>query len=279
MVAFFLGRSDGSTESALAVAGVSTTAPVSTDFDSSADTDVADNDNPMLSAPAASSESAPIAEAEEASVAVDARPAPEVVDSPLVGVVPVTEPIPTPTTEPVATQNWLQLPAPQPGELPIPDLLPLDAYAETPPVVIGTLEIPRLGVIEELQQGMTLTAINRGPSHWPGTAAPGRQGNVVIAGHRTTHGAVFNGLDQLVAGDDVVFTTLDGAFTYAVREIEIVTPDALHIADQSEHAEATLFACHPKGSAAQRIVVRMDLTSAPIDAPFGADPLAGALSN
>jgi len=178
---------------------------------------------------------------------------------------------------PAEAVKWAALPFPQAGQLPMPDLLPLDAYAAADEIVIGTLEIPRLGVSEVLQQGMTLTAINRGPSHWPGTAAPGRQGNVVIAGHRTTHGAPFNGLDELVAGDELVFTTLDGVFTYSVRETEIVAPEALHIADQTEHAEATLFACHPKGSAAQRIVVRLDLEGAPTDAPADLDPLNGAI--
>jgi sortase A len=43
-------------------------------------------------------------------------------------------------------------------------------------------------------------------------------------------------------------------WTYLLTGIEIVGPDAMHIVDQSAEPTATLFACHPKGSAAQRIV-------------------------
>ena len=141
--------------------------------------------------------------------------------------------------------------------LPIPDPLPLDPYAPTAQVTIGQLEIPTIGLDQTLQQGMTLTAINRGPSHWPGTALPGEVGNTVIAGHRTTRGKPFRNLDQLVPGDLVYFTTETGRHTYEVTETEIVTPDALWISHQTQDKTATLFACHPPGSARERIVVRL----------------------
>ncbi len=286
--AFLFGRSsEPAPGTQLSVAGVTEVAEPATT--------PAGADDPTLTprSPSTPTPSTPTAEAgpaasisadtDRGAVAVAAAAAQDAADNPLADLAALAETAELdaatePADLPAEAQGWRPLPFPAPGELPIPDLLPLDAYADTPQVVIGTLEIPRLGVVEELQQGMTLTAINRGPSHWPGTAAPGRTGNVVIAGHRTTHGAPFNGLDKLVAGDEVIFTTLDGTFTYNVREIEIVTPDALHIADQSDRAEATLFACHPKGSAAKRIVARMDLTSAPIDAPVGLDPLNTALA-
>jgi sortase A len=88
---------------------------------------------------------------------------------------------------------------------------------------------------------------------------PGKLGNVVVAGHRTSHGKVFRSVDQLVPGDEVVLTTADGRFVYVVFETVIVQPDALYIIDQSAESTATLFACHPPGSTRQRIVVRMAL--------------------
>ena len=39
----------------------------------------------------------------------------------------------------------------------------------------------------------------------------------------------------------------------------IVQPEEVSIADQTNHYTATLFACHPPGSAAQRIVVDLQL--------------------
>lgn len=145
-------------------------------------------------------------------------------------------------------------------DLPVPGPLPLNAHEATPQVVLGRVDIPKLEVSQELQQGMTLTAINRGPSHWPGTPLPGEMGNVVVAGHRVTYLRSFNRLDELVAGDQVVFTMLDGGVhTYEVVTISIVGPEDLWIADQTYAHTATLFACHPKHSARQRIVASLRL--------------------
>jgi sortase A len=146
------------------------------------------------------------------------------------------------------------------GDLPVPQDSPADPYGATPAVVHGTLELPTIGVAEPLHEGVTLTAINRGPSHWPGTAMPGQLGNVVVAGHRTTYTQPFHDLDLLGPGDPLVFTMADGsAWTYELTSTEIVGPDAMHVVDQSPEHTATLFACHPKGSAAQRIVAHFRL--------------------
>ena len=147
---------------------------------------------------------------------------------------------------------------PTDGPLPVPEPLP-DPHAPTPEQPIGRITIPRLGLDHDLYEGMALTAINRGPSHWPGTALPGRLGNAVVAGHRTTHGQPFRHLDQLRPGDDVIFFNEAGFSTYEVTGVEVVGNDALYIADQTRAYTATLFACHPPGSAAQRIVAHLVL--------------------
>jgi LPXTG-site transpeptidase (sortase) family protein len=143
--------------------------------------------------------------------------------------------------------------------LPLPDPLPEDPYAATPQVVLGHLSIPKLGVEADLQEGVTLTAINRGPGHWPGTAGPGDLGNMVVAGHRTTYSKPFNRLDELATGDRVIFTTDHATFTYEVRGTIVVPAANIGIGAQSYAHTATLFACHPKGSAAQRIVTKLRL--------------------
>jgi sortase A len=147
-----------------------------------------------------------------------------------------------------------------PSTLPAPEAVPSDEYAPTPDMVHGTLALPTLGVEQSLHEGVTLTAIDRGPSHWPGTAMPGEVGNVVVAGHRVTHSRPFHDLDRLQPGDPLVFSLADGSrWTYELTGIEIVAPDAMHIVEQTPEPTATLFACHPKGSAAQRIVARFRL--------------------
>ncbi len=139
-------------------------------------------------------------------------------------------------------------------ELPQPEAPPSNAYAPTPEIRHGLLEIPKIGVSQTLFEGVTLTAINRGPSHWPGSAMPGEVGNAVIAGHRTTYSKPFWALNELVAGDELIFTIGDERIIYLLDRIEIVNPSDIHIIDQTHERTATLFACHPRGSARQRIV-------------------------
>ena len=65
------------------------------------------------------------------------------------------------------------------------------------------LVMPTLGEDVRVVEGVDLGALSQGVGHWPGTAEPGQTGNMVIAGHRTTHGAPFRRLDELRVGDDV----------------------------------------------------------------------------
>ena len=107
-----------------------------------------------------------------------------------------------------------------------------------------------------------MTAIDNGPSHWPGTAMPGQLGNMVVAGHRTTNTRPFWDLDLVQPGDELIITMLTGErFVYTLDNVEIVEANALRIVDQSYGYRATLFACHPKGSLRQRVVGHFTLQS------------------
>ncbi|MBW3573497.1 MAG: class E sortase [Actinobacteria bacterium] len=156
-------------------------------------------------------------------------------------------------------------PAPAPSGVPVRP--PDNEYAAEPHIVIGSIEIPRLGLAAPLNQGISLTSIDRGPSHWPGTALPGDAGNVVIAGHRVTHSAPFRHIDQLQPSDEVIFTTEGRRSIYRVTGSEVVTPDAMRIVDQTAEPTGTLFACHPPGSDKYRYVVKLALSSVTSTAP------------
>lgn len=137
--------------------------------------------------------------------------------------------------------------------------VPRDSYAREPLRTIGLIEVPKLGLRTALQQGVTLNNIDRGPSHWPGTALPGEPGNVVVMGHRVTHSKPFRHLDQLVPGDEVFFEVGGRRTRYVMTGHEVVTPDRTDIVHQTAAPTATLFACHPPGSARYRYVVRLKL--------------------
>jgi len=161
---------------------------------------------------------------------------------------PTTSASPTTTTTPPVVHTQ-------------PVHIPRDSYAPEPVKEIGTIEIPALGLVHTAYEGVTLHNIDLGPSHWIGTAKPGRPGNTVFAGHRITNSRPFRHLDDLVAGDEVIFT-IDGVRSvYRVTESMVVTPDDTWIAEQGPEATGTLYACHPPGSLAYRFVVKMVLVA------------------
>ena len=165
---------------------------------------------------------------------------------------PATTTTMAPTTTMAATTTSVVLPVPAAPPAP---------RAKEPIVTLGSLEIPKLGVTRPLLEGVSLTVLDNGPGHWPGTAMPGQVGNVVIGGHRTSHDRPFRNVDQLVVGDEVILSTNDGRFVYLVTSTEIVYPDAIRVIDQTPAYTATLFACHPVGSTKQRFIVHLELST------------------
>lgn len=121
------------------------------------------------------------------------------------------------------------------------------------------MEIPAIGLRHRIFQGVTLRNIDKGPSHWTGSAMPGQAGNTVFAGHRATNSQPFRRINELVAGDKVLFAIGGNRWTYRVTGHLVVSPSDTWIAIQTAAYTGTLYACHPVGSMEQRYVVRMEL--------------------
>jgi sortase A len=149
---------------------------------------------------------------------------------------------------------------------------PKDNYAPEPIQEIGTIEIPKIGLVHKIMQGVTLRNIDFGPSHWPGTPLPGQAGNSVFAGHRVTHTHPFRRINELEPGDEIFFTVAGVRSRYVVTGHEVVSPSRVDIVYPTATPTVTLFACHPPGSARQRYVVRGAL--APLDAASAPAPAA-----
>jgi sortase A len=147
------------------------------------------------------------------------------------------------------------------------ELLPADGEAA------GQIRIPAIGVDWVFVEGVSVADLKKGPGHYPETPMPGQAGNAAIAGHRTTYGQPFHDLDQLQPGDEITVTTIQGTFTYQVRETVIVRPSQVEVlgADHwdfdgdptTPHNALTLTACHPKYSARERIIVAAELVGEP----------------
>jgi sortase A len=120
---------------------------------------------------------------------------------------------------------------------------------------IGRIEIPEVGVSKVVVEGTDGGTLRKGPGHYPETPLPGIHGTVAIAGHRTTYGAPFRDLDRLERGDEVILEMPYGRFVYEVERQQIVDPTATWVTRRVNHDRLVLTACHPKYSAAQRIVI------------------------
>jgi len=176
------------------------------------------------------------------------------VDNPVASALPAAPP----TTEAPTTATQAAAPVRTVRRAAAP---PANPNAKVPVVQIGTIEIPKIGLLHPIFEGITLTVIDHGPGHWPGTAMPGESGNAVFAGHRVTHTHPFLHIDSLVPGDQVIFHMVNGTFTYEVTEHFIVTPNELWIADPLPGSMVTFFGCHPPHFATHRYVVRAKLVN------------------
>ncbi len=147
----------------------------------------------------------------------------------------------------------------------------------TAPVPLGTpvgrLVIFKIDFDQTLFQGSRPEDDVKGPIHDPASPLPGENGNVVIAGHRTTHGAPFNRLDELKPGDVIQITTDAGGFTYIVDGSFVVSapreplfPESILDRVSCGHGtrSLTLITNAPKYSARERLVVTARMGTEPV---------------
>jgi sortase A len=135
---------------------------------------------------------------------------------------------------------------------------------------VARIVIPKIDADYIVVEGVSLDNLRDGPGHYPSTPLPGQLGNSAIAGHRTTYGAPFGGLDDLEAGDVIRIRTYQGQFEYVVYDKFPVPPDAVEVLDPdpARKATLTLTTCHPPYQAAQRLIVKAELKLPPNAEPF-----------
>ncbi|MBA2280239.1 MAG: class E sortase, partial [Acidimicrobiia bacterium] len=121
--------------------------------------------------------------------------------------------------------------------------------------------IPDIDVDVVVVEGVSPSALRAGAGHYPSTPLPCEAGNVAIAGHRTTYGRPFHNLDlltevsELQPGSRITLEIPIGECTYEVTDIRIVAPTEVGVIAPTPDNQLTLTTCHPKGSAAQRLIV------------------------
>jgi sortase A len=131
---------------------------------------------------------------------------------------------------------------------------------------LARLQIPSLDLDAVVVEGVGHDELKLGPGHIPETALPGRVGNSVLSGHRTTYGAPFGNLDRLEPGAVIIVSTVEGESRYVVTRSYVVLPEDTSVTaplKPTERPRLRLTTCHPRFSAAKRLVVEADLVSTP----------------
>ena len=124
--------------------------------------------------------------------------------------------------------------------------------------VIGSIDIPRLGLSVIVVEGTSAASLRRAAGHIAGTASPGQAGNVGIAGHRDTF---FRPLRDIQQNDVITLTTLQGRFHYRVVSTSINDPSDVAVLDPGASDTLTLVTCYPfyfAGPAPDRFIVRAE---------------------
>ena len=134
---------------------------------------------------------------------------------------------------------------------------------------IARLEIPRLGIVVGVLDGVDELRLDHGVGRIPGTGRPGTGGNLGIAGHRD---GFFRGLKDVAVGDELILVRLDGRERYLVDSLAVVSPTEVSVLAPTPEPAVTLVTCFPfyyVGDAPQRFIVRATLARQARETPSG----------
>ncbi len=147
------------------------------------------------------------------------------------------------------------------------DAVPASRLA--PGTAFAVISIPRLHVLGRpsvfpVVEGDGLAQLDRGAvGHHRDTAMPGRDGNLVLAGHRNGHGEPFRHLDELQVGDRILIASAAGRHTYvldgelaraAPSDIGVMDPIPAKTGATRPGRYITLITCTPQFSTRYRMI-------------------------
>lgn len=127
-----------------------------------------------------------------------------------------------------------------------------------PDGLIGSIEVPRLGLSAAIFEGTSTTTLRRAVGHISATALPGESGNVALAGHRDTF---FRPLENIRRDDIINVTVAGGVYPYRVVSTRVVAPTDVSVLSAAAIETLTLVTCYPfsfVGPAPDRFIVRAE---------------------
>lgn len=146
---------------------------------------------------------------------------------------------------------WVRHDAPVVGAKAAPVLPPTD-----PIPAENTLVIPKIDLRTAIHGG-SITSLNKGVWHIPGTGEPDLAGNTVLAGHRFTYSgsAIFYNLDK-VQKSDMIYVYWEGKrYEYIVEAVNVVPPTDASLVAPTTSPVLTIYTCTPLWSAKDRLVI------------------------
>lgn len=134
-------------------------------------------------------------------------------------------------------------------------------YEEGSP--IGIITISKLELELPILEGATHSNMKNAAAHVTGTARLGEAGNAAIAAHRAHKtGRLFNRLNELTYGDEIIIKTDGRELIYRVGQISIVEPTDVSVLEgDSDEQIITLITCDPLYEATHRLIVQAELVS------------------
>lgn len=121
--------------------------------------------------------------------------------------------------------------------------------------IIGILKIPALAETYPIIEGTDEEMLVKGVGHYPTTAVPGGNEQILLSGHR---GTVFQRLGELQAGDRFIVEMGYGHFEYEMRTSEIVSAEDTTVITPRGEEMLTLSTCYPFsyiGTAPERYII------------------------
>ena len=125
--------------------------------------------------------------------------------------------------------------------------------------VMGSMDIPKIGVELPIYHGTSEEVLSKGIGHLQGSSLPvgGESTHSILTGHRgLPQSKLLTRLDELEEGDYFFFHVLDETLAYQVTEIQVVKPEAVSVLKIQEGQDlASIITCTPYGLNTHRLIV------------------------
>lgn len=127
---------------------------------------------------------------------------------------------------------------------------------------VAVIKIAKIKLNLPVLEGATNSNMKYAAAHLKETDSLGGQGNAAIAAHRAkTKGRLFNRLNEIEAGDEIVVEVGNRIYVYETDKVSIVKPTDVSVLKRGADDEAilTLITCEPMVNPTHRLIVRAKL--------------------